>query len=218
MLGGPEEPAVAAASPRPADRRSDESSTSRWLCPPSQQRLCSSSGLGRPAPVSALTLGPLTRLTSDSGLTTEPSVSADGRFIAYASNRGGDNLDIYVQQTSGGPAIRLTNDPADDRQPTLSPDGSFVAFRSDRIPAGIYLAPALGGSARLIAPEGRGPRFSPDGQSIAYWTGPWLAPQFGRHRSTGVRHGRNWRSTDPPRRGIVGRRRSRVGAGWTRAC
>jgi Tol biopolymer transport system component len=35
----------------------------------------------------------------------------------------------------------------------------------------VYVMPALGGPARLIAPDGRGPRFSPDGSRIAYWTG-----------------------------------------------
>jgi len=51
-----------------------------------------------------------------------------------------------------------------------------MAFRSGRNPRGVYVVPALGGDARLVAPDGMAPRFSPDGRSIAYWTGSWLAP------------------------------------------
>ena len=39
----------------------------------------------------------------------------------------------------------------------------------------MYVVSALGGDARPIAPQGRGPKFSPDGRSIAFWTGQWLA-------------------------------------------
>ena len=111
-------------------------------------------------------------LTNDPGFTGQPTLSRDGRLLAYASDRSGrGDLDIWVQQTAGGVPLRVTDDEADDQAPDFSPDGSQLAFRSERDGGGVYVAPALGGAARLIAREGRNPRFSPDGSRIAYWVG-----------------------------------------------
>jgi eukaryotic-like serine/threonine-protein kinase len=111
----------------------------------------------------------LRRLTWDLGLTTDPSRSADGKLLAYASDRANqENLDIWVQQIVGGAPLRLTHDPADESQPSFAPDGRQVAFRSERDGGGIYLISALGGEPRLLAARGRWPRFSPDGRRIAY--------------------------------------------------
>jgi Tol biopolymer transport system component/DNA-binding winged helix-turn-helix (wHTH) protein len=113
----------------------------------------------------------LTRLTADASLTAYPAISPDGARVAYASDRGGENLDIWVQQIAGGDAIKLTQDPADDYEPAFSPDDTRIAFRSNREGGGIYMVSALGGEAKLIVPRGRRPRFSPDGQWLAYWVG-----------------------------------------------
>lgn len=114
----------------------------------------------------------LARLTYDSGLTTDAAISPDGRLLAYASDRAGQGgLDIWVRQLAGGDPTRITNGPEDEYEPQFSPDGTRLAYRSDAAGGAIYTIPALGGQPRLIAPQGRGPRYSPDGHWIAYWKG-----------------------------------------------
>jgi Tol biopolymer transport system component/tRNA A-37 threonylcarbamoyl transferase component Bud32 len=137
--------------------------------------------IGRRGPV-APEPNSVVRLTSDTGLTFSPSLSADGKLVAYASDRARRDTDIYVQQVLGrGPALRLTDDPADDYQPSISPDGAKVAFRSDRDGGGIYEVSTFGGPARLLVPHAYYPRYSPDGSRLLYWTGEPQSDLGGRN-------------------------------------
>jgi len=115
-------------------------------------------------------------LTHDAGLTAFPALSPNGSLVAFASDRvGRGDLDIYVLSIAGGEPLRLTSHEADDYDPSFSPDGAALVFRSERNGGGIYVMPVLGGesasSPRLLVQGGRRPRYSPDGEWIAYWTG-----------------------------------------------
>ncbi len=95
----------------------------------------------------------LNRLTYDGGAALQPSLSPDGRLVAYASDRGGDgHLDLWVRHVAQPEPARLTDDPTDDWMPTFAPDGSQVVFRSERDGGGIYVVNTLGGAARTPSP------------------------------------------------------------------
>lgn len=64
-------------------------------------------------------------------LSFNPTVSPDGKRIAFVSNRDGNN-EIYVVDVDGTDPRRVTSDEAVDDYPTWSRDGQWLAFASDR--------------------------------------------------------------------------------------
>jgi eukaryotic-like serine/threonine-protein kinase len=112
------------------------------------------------------------QLTPMTDLAGMPSITPDGKTIAYASDAAvAGNLDIWVRSLPDGASKRLTTDPAEDDDPGISPDGKLVVFRSERKGGGVYVVDVENGLERLLAPLGRRPRFSPDGLNVAYWVG-----------------------------------------------
>ncbi len=113
------------------------------------------------------------RLSYDGGYSVMPGISADGKLIAYASDRAGDGqTDIWVRHINQPEPARLTDNPADDLQPRFSPDGSQVVFSSERDGGGIYVVNTLGGEPRKLASGGIFPRYSPDGRRVVYMSDP----------------------------------------------
>jgi Tol biopolymer transport system component len=98
-----------------------------------------------------------------------PAISADGKYVAYASDRAGQgDLDIWVQALPNGEPVRLTKDEANEDYPSFSPDGTKIAFRSERDGGGIYVVPVLGGSPRLLVKGGTRPIYSPVGKYLLF--------------------------------------------------
>ncbi|HEX8905189.1 MAG TPA: hypothetical protein VF771_10130, partial [Longimicrobiaceae bacterium] len=101
------------------------------------------------------------------------SLSPDGRWLAFDTDRNG-NQDIYIAPTHGsGEPTAITSDPADEFMPHWAPDGRELAFYRFG-PDGrrvMLTVPVGGGVARPIVPtprNQRSPHWSPDGRSIVF--------------------------------------------------
>lgn len=109
----------------------------------------------------------LSRLTTRAGFEAMPSISPDGRSIAFVSDRTGA-LEIYVTAMSiDGHDTAITSDGGQNVTPAWSPDGRWIAFHS-RVRGGIWIVPSGGGVARQLVDFGSMPSWSPDGETIAF--------------------------------------------------
>jgi len=113
------------------------------------------------------------QLTFDPGLELDPAISPDGLMLAYIAG-GPEAGELFVKQRDGDrPVQPAPTLPRPQRSPKWSPDGTRLALQT---PTGIFVIPALGGSAHLVpGSDSGGPLFgldwSPDGSQLAYSSG-----------------------------------------------
>jgi eukaryotic-like serine/threonine-protein kinase len=114
----------------------------------------------RPSPrMSAVSFHPLTF----SGNDFVPSVSPDGKTVAFVSGRDGAYR-IWLKQLDGGGETVLTPGP-DDQSPRFSADGASVMFIHNRA---AYRIPSIGGQARKLLDNVEDAGWSPDGRQIVF--------------------------------------------------
>jgi eukaryotic-like serine/threonine-protein kinase len=129
----------------------------------------------RPRPPS-FALGRSEQLTADPGIEIQPSLSPDGKIVAYAAGNA-TRMRIFIRPVGGGRTLPLTDDStAIEAQPRWSPDGNSVLFLAR---GGVSVASALGGASRPLVPASATSAvstatWSPDGREIAFVRGESL--------------------------------------------
>ena len=118
------------------------------------------------------------RLTVNRARDQFPRFSPDGQWVAFSSNREG-NEDVYVVSVNGGEPKQLTFNAANDDVVGWSPDGKRVIFSSTRgngaFPsvATLWEVPAEGGIERALNTDwGAWASYSPDGSKLAFQRHP----------------------------------------------
>ncbi len=121
--------------------------------------------------------GEARRLTANPATERFPVWSRDGRLIAFASNRYG-NDDVFVMPADGSAApTRLTFASTSDVPDDFTPDLEAVLFTSNRAESvkwgtQLWTVPLAGGTPALAQDAfGEAAGFSPDGESLVFVRG-----------------------------------------------
>ncbi|MGH9908164.1 MAG: protein kinase domain-containing protein, partial [Pyrinomonadaceae bacterium] len=109
------------------------------------------------------------QLTADAFIDQHPSVSSDGRYVVFQSNRSGSR-NIWRIDADGSNPKQLT-DSSYDESPVFSPDGGFVIFMSMRSGTSTIWKVGIDGGdpMQLTNHYSQFPLISPDGQLISYF-------------------------------------------------
>ncbi len=103
-----------------------------------------------------------------------PTVSHDGRLLAFQREMPGTGDDVFVRNLTSDEEIAISVANGSQTEPEISPDGKWVAFISgeDRR---LIISSSDGKSLITIAAGGSGrPHWSPDGRTLYYLrSGPW---------------------------------------------
>ena len=94
-------------------------------------------------------------VVTEGSFNASPTLSPDGKELAFARGTPDGNIDIYVTSIDGGNLRRLTSTRGIDTSPAWSPIGRQIAFTSDR-------------SGTRSGRYNDGAAWSPDGKRIAY--------------------------------------------------
>lgn len=142
--------------------------------------------------------GKAVQLTTQSSYESSPVWSADGKQIAFASDRYG-SMDVFVMNSEGGEAKRLTVNSASEIPSSFTPDGKYVLFsaaiqdpaESALYPTGamseLYQVPVEGGrTEQVLATPAEMVNYSAKGDFFLYQDRKGFENEWRKHHTSSI--------------------------------